>query len=588
MGVYEDLLRRKKIIEDEQGNVTVNSVVDKSVRDKLTDNKIQTYQKDEESNRNAISQMSNALKNVAKTTIWDRMQNIISNNPTNTSNFMDNFKANLMQNTFNKDNNENENIYDNSTTNDAKNTLKNLMLGGKQGVIQMLKGIETQTEANKGYQNKKEAQFYNSRNVSDMVKAQAKSESNDILNNMIKNKINNNSSNTADYGIGNIDLNNRPVYKNEDGSISTVRSMSFWDDDEQKEILVPTIAFDKDGKAISLTDDEAIDRYYKTGEYLGKFDNYKEADKYAEKLHESQEKIYTNNSDNTIINKSALLKLNDESVKNELDKYKNSISDGKIDTNLTRNYLQNNIDKTTEEIQENTDKINNKTVKKANEQIVPAIGQMGAGMVASAVNPAVGMMYFTESATGGYYDDAKQRGMNDDEARKYSTIMGAIEGATEQIGIENLSKAGKGIKALVKGTGKETIKQGAKEITQSSLKTVLKDYGIGIADNIMQEAIIDPIQELTAQTIAGKDKAQWEGIGQKMLQDGINGGLVSAILGGTNLGIQSCTGIVEKMQNNENVTQQELQTAVKDAGQQLDIPRMMMDSVEQQIGRAHV
>lgn len=585
MGVYEDLLRRKKIIEDEQGNVTVNSVVDKSVRDKLTDNKIQTYQKDEESNRNAISQMSNALKNVAKTTIWDRMQNIISNNPTNTSNFMDNFKANLMQNTFNKDNNENENIYDNSTTNDAKNTLKNLMLGGKQGVIQMLKGIETQTEANKGYQNKKEAQFYNSRNVSDMVKAQAKSESNDILNNMIKNKINNNSSNTADYGIGNIDLNNRPVYKNEDGSISTVRSMSFWDDDEQKEILVPTIAFDKDGKAISLTDDEAIDRYYKTGEYLGKFDNYKEADKYAEKLHESQEKIYTNNSDNTIINKSALLKLNDESVKNELDKYKNSISDGKIDTNLTRNYLQNNIDKTTEEIQENTDKINNKTVKKANEQIVPAIGQMGAGMVASAVNPAVGMMYFTESATGGYYDDAKQRGMNDDEARKYSTIMGAIEGATEQIGIENLSKAGKGIKALVKGTGKETIKQGAKEITQSSLKTVLKDYGIGIADNIMQEAIIDPIQELTAQTIAGKDKAQWEGIGQKMLQDGINGGLVSAILGGTNLGIQSCTGIVEKMQNNENVTQQELQTAVKDAGQQLDIPRMMMDSVEQQVNK---
>ena len=584
MGVYEDLLRRKKIIEDKQGNVTVNAVVNKSVRDKLTDNTIQTYQKDEESNRNAIAQMSNALKNAAKDTIWERMQSIISNKPSS-SNFMENFRTNLIQNTVNKDNNKNENIYDNSITNDAKNTFKNLILGGKQGAMQMLKGIETQTEANKGYQNKKEAQFYNSRNVSDMVKAQAKSESNDILNNMIKNKINNNSLNTADYGIGNIDLNNRPVYKNEDGSISTVRSMSFWDDDEQKEILVPTIAFDKDGKAISLTDDEAIDRYYKTGEYLGKFDNYKEADKYAEKLHESQEKIYTNNSDNTIINKSALLKLNDESVKNELDKYKNSISDGKIDTNLTRNYLQNNIDKTTEEIQENTDKINNKTVKEANEQIVPAIGQMGAGMVASAVNPAVGMMYFTESATGGYYDDAKQRGMNDDEARKYSTIMGAMEGATEQIGIENLSKAGKGIKALVKGTGKETIKQGAKEITQSSLKTVLKDYGIGIADNIMQEAIIDPIQELTAQTIAGKDKAQWEGIGQKMLQDGINGGLVSAILGGTNLGIQSCTGIVEKMQNNENVTQQELQTAVKDAGQQLDTPRMMMDSVEQQVNK---
>ena len=109
MGVYEDLLRRKKIIEDEQGNVTVNAVVNKSVRDKLTDNTIQTYQKDEESNRNAIAQMSNALKNATKDTIWERMQSIISNKPTSSSNFMENFRTNLIQNTVNKDNNKNEN-----------------------------------------------------------------------------------------------------------------------------------------------------------------------------------------------------------------------------------------------------------------------------------------------------------------------------------------------------------------------------------------------------------------------------------------------------------------------------------------------
>lgn len=474
----------------------------------------------------------------------------------------------------------------NSIWDDVKNTFNNLMLGGKQGAIQMFKGAETQLESNKNYKMNNERQFYNSRNVSDIVKTQAKSEnSNDLLNSMIKKKINNNLPKKSDYGIGNIDLNNRPVYKNEDGSISTVRSMSFWDDDEQKEILVPTIAFDKNGKAISLTNDEAIDRYYETGEYLGKFDDYKEADKYAEKLHENQEKIYTNNYENTIMDKNVPLKLDDENIKKELEKYKNSISNGKMDTNLTRNFLQNSIDKTSEEIQQNTDNIKNKVLRKANEQIVPALGQMGTGMVASTINPALGAVYFTESATGGYYDDAKQRGMDDNEARKYSTIMGAMEGATEQIGIENISKAGKGIKALVKGTGKETFKQSTKEITKSSIKSVLKDYGIGIADNVIQEAIIDPIQELTAQTIAGKDKAQWEGIGQKMLQDGINGGLVSAILGGANLGIQSCTGIVEKMQNNRTVTQQELQTAVKDTGQQLDTSKIMRDSVEQQVNK---
>ncbi len=371
----------------------------------------------------------------------------------------------------------------NSIWDDVKNTFNNLMLGGKQGATQMFKGAETQLESNKNYKMSNERQFYNSRNVSDIVKAQAKSEnSNDLLNSMIKKKIN-------------------------------------------------------------------------------------------------------NNYENTIMDKNVPLKLDDENIKKELEKYKNSISNGKMDTNLTRNFLQNSIDKTSEEIQQNTDNIKNKVLRKANEQIVPALGQMGAGMVASAINPALGTLYFTESATGSYYDDAKERGMDDNEARKYSTIMGAMEGATEQIGIENLSKAGKGIKTLVKGTGKEAVKQGTKEITKSGIKTVLKNYGIGIADNIMQEAIIDPIQELTAQTIAGKDKAQWEGIGQRMLQDGINGGLVSAILGGANLGIQSCTGIVEKMQSNRTVTQQELQTAVKDAGQQLDTSKIMMDSVEQQVNK---
>lgn len=477
-------------------------------------------------------------------------------------------------------------LYRNSIWNDVKNTFSNLMLGGKQGAMQMLKGAETQLESNKNYKMNNERQFYNSSNVSDIAKAEAKSEnSNDILNSMIKKKINNNLTKKSDYGIGNIDLNNRPVYKNEDGSISTVRSMSFWDDNENKEILVPTIAFDEKGNAISLTNDEAIQRYYQTGEYLGKFDDYKEADKYAEKLHENQEKIYTNNNENTIMDKNVPLKLDDENIKKELKKYKNSISNSKIDTNLTRNFLQNDIDKTSEEMQENTNNINNKVLRKANEQIVPALGQMGTGMVASAINPALGALYFTESATGGYYDDAKQRGMDDNEARKYSAIMGAMEGMTEQIGIENLSKAGKGVKALVKGTGKEVVKEGTKELTKSSMKTVLKNYGIGIADNIIQEAIIDPIQELTAQTVAGKDKAQWEGIGQKMLQDGINGGLVSAILGGANLGIQSCTGVVEKLHSNQKITGQEIQNAVKEAGQQLDTSKMMLDSVEQQVNK---
>ncbi|MEA3018400.1 MAG: hypothetical protein QOI38_3122 [Sphingomonadales bacterium] len=84
---------------------------------------------------------------------------------------------------------------------------------------------------------------------------------------------------------GNIDLNNRPRVTNADGSISTVRSMSFGT--PRGEVLVPTVS--EDGRIMS--DREAMRQYERTGRHLGIFDTPEHATRYAEALHEAQERM---------------------------------------------------------------------------------------------------------------------------------------------------------------------------------------------------------------------------------------------------------------------------------------------------------
>jgi hypothetical protein len=86
---------------------------------------------------------------------------------------------------------------------------------------------------------------------------------------------------------GNIDIHARPRVKNADGSVSTVRSMSF-EDDDGRNVLIPTVI---EGRGI-VPNDQAIEYYRTTGQHLGMFDTPESANAYAQSLHNQQADEY--------------------------------------------------------------------------------------------------------------------------------------------------------------------------------------------------------------------------------------------------------------------------------------------------------
>jgi hypothetical protein len=84
---------------------------------------------------------------------------------------------------------------------------------------------------------------------------------------------------------GNIDLDNRVVVTNPDGSIST--ELSFSTEIDGFEVLLPQVV---NGSVVSQA--EAIEHYVATGEHLGKFVYWQAAEQYAEVLHCRQEQHY--------------------------------------------------------------------------------------------------------------------------------------------------------------------------------------------------------------------------------------------------------------------------------------------------------
>lgn len=328
--------------------------------------------------------------------------------------------------------------------------------------------------------------------------------------------------------------------------------------DKQRDFLVDSLdktynAYNdiKSGKAITSKD--LLMSLYNTGE--GAKLGVKQSLDYIENANENVLTNYKGLKKNQFLtsnkvsdNDKAIIKSQDNKLligASKLNKEKkqellNNIPDEKVETNLVKKSIEDSIKENKETIAKNIENTDTEAGKYI-AGLTPSIGQMGVGTVASAINPVLGSTYFMTSAGGSYIDDAKQRGMSDKDAFKYGTTMGALEGATEMIGVGKLFKGSTSI-------GKSAVKQG------------LKDLGISVADNFIQESVIEPLSELTA----GK-YANWDNIWQRTLQAGIDGAVVGGIMAGAGGGVGTAQNVINKIQNNQKVTNAEIRTAIEDS-----------------------
>ena len=107
---------------------------------------------------------------------------------------------------------------------------------------------------------------------------------------------------------GNLDLFNRQILNNPDGSYSTTSSMSF--NDGQNEVIIPTVGGvaagqpivpmivqgSPNGDVVRYNDLGAFYRYDNTGQHLGMFNDWRQADDYGQRVHEIQERRIADNN----------------------------------------------------------------------------------------------------------------------------------------------------------------------------------------------------------------------------------------------------------------------------------------------------
>lgn len=267
--------------------------------------------------------------------------------------------------------------------------------------------------------------------------------------------------------------------------------------------------------------------------------------------------VYENKINKTEQDKKMIQTLNQDSSNIE----KNKTSIGNIMDDFER-LKQTTKENNQSEIQKNIESVENPVGKKVLE-LTSSIGQMLPGMI-----PGIGAVYMAGSSADSYRDEGIQRGMNEEEADKYGGIMGLIEGATEGV---QLGKVGRVFSKISKN-----------KLSKEIIKSSIKDYGLNIADNFVQEAITEPISEFVAKYTGGDEAADFDNIGNRMVESGIDGALIAIILDGATCGIASASNLQNKITKKEKISQTELQKTLIDIQNsgEVDVENVIKEKIQ--------